>query len=135
MPYFLFEDDVLDKKILIVDDEDAIRFLLAHFISPRFPFEILQATSGNSAIELLKKEKDIEVILCDYRMGDGNGGTVYDYIKRNELLVPFVMMSTDKPEKYDCFKGFYEENPKNDYLQKPFQQEALISILEKILEG
>ena len=44
------------------------------------------------------------------------------------------MMSTDQPEKYDCFKGFYEENIKNDYLQKPFKQENLISILEKILE-
>ena len=124
----------MDKKILIVDDEDAIRFLLAHFISSQYSFEILQANCGNNAIQLLEEEKDIEVVLCDYRMKDGNGGTVYDYIKRNELLIPFVMMSTDQPEKYDCFKGFYEENIKNDYLQKPFKQENLISILEKILE-
>ena len=125
----------MDKKILIVDDEDAIRFLLAHFISSKFPFEILQATSGNSAIELLKKEKDIEVVLCDYRMMDGNGGTVYDYIKRSELLIPFIMMSTDQPEKYDCFKHFYEEHPKNGYLQKPFKQENIFNILENILEN
>ena len=123
----------MDKKILIVDDEDAIRFLLAHFISSKFPFEILQATSGNSAIELLKKEKDIEVVLCDYRMIDGNGGIVYNYIKRSELLIPFIMMSTDQPEKYDCFNGFYDENPKNGYLQKPFKQENIISLLEGIL--
>ncbi len=124
----------MNKKILIVDDEDAIRFLLAHFISAQYSFEILQANCGNNAIKLLEKEKDIEVVLCDYRMKDGNGGTVYDYIKRNELLIPFVMMSTDQPEKYDCFKGFYEENIKNDYLKKPFKQEHLINILKKVLE-
>ena len=124
----------MDKKILIVDDEDAIRFLLAHFISPRFPFEILQASSGNSAIKLLEQEKDIEVVLCDYRMSDGNGGNVYDFIKSNELLIPFVMMSTDQPEKYSCFKSFYKEHPKNNYLKKPFTQESIISILENILE-
>jgi DNA-binding NtrC family response regulator len=121
------------KKILIVDDEDSIREILKHLIAPHFKIEILEAISGNSAIEILNSPQDIELVICDYRMPDGNGGTVYEFIKEKELLIPFLMMSTDPPEIYSVFTGFYEENSKNGFLKKPFRKDTLINFLEKIL--
>lgn len=121
------------KKILIVDDEDSIREILKHLIHPHFSVEIVEGISGSSAIEMLKGSPDIELVICDYRMADGNGGSVYEFIKEKELLIPFIMMSTDPPEIYPVFVGFYEENPKNGFLKKPFRKDTLINFLEKIL--
>ncbi len=121
------------KKILIVDDEDSIREILRHLIAPHFKIEILEAISGNSAIKKLNESKDVGLVICDYRMPDGNGGAVYEFIKEKELLIPFVMMSTDPPDIYPVFTGFYEENSENGFLKKPFRKDTLINFLEKIL--
>ena len=120
-------------KILIVDDEKSIREILIHFISGHFELEIMEASSGEEAIGKLKSANDIRVVICDYRMPMGNGGDVYSYVKELGSAIPFVMMSTDPPEKYPVFEGFREANLNNEFLKKPFRKDKLISCLEKIL--
>ena len=121
-------------KILIVDDENSIREILRHFIVSHFEFEVIEASSGEEAIGKLRSDNEIRVVICDYRMPMGNGGDVYQFVKELGSVVPFVMMSTDPPEKYPVFNGFRESNLKNDFLKKPFRKDKLISCLEKILK-
>lgn len=70
-------------KVLCVDDEvhilDAIDRIL------RFDFQVLKATSGDQALMLLEKNKDVAVILTDYMMPRMSG---IDFLNRAKQLVP-----------------------------------------------
>jgi len=122
------------KKILIVDDEVEIRDILKLFISASYDNEILEADSGNAAIDVLEDEMDeIAVVLCDYRMKNGNGGVVYAYLKENDFPVPYIMASTDTPDVYEEFATLTEDNPLNTNLKKPFKKALINEVLDKIL--
>ena len=86
-------------KILLIDDEKEILDILKLFIKSRYPNEILEAQSGNEAIILMEKEKDnIALALVDWRMKDGNGGVVYNWLRDKNFPFPYIMASTDSPD-------------------------------------
>ena len=62
------------KKILIVDDEKNIRTSLTYYLN-KFEYDSDTASSGNEALELLKKNsgESYELILLDLRMPDLTG--------------------------------------------------------------
>ena len=66
-------------KILIVDDEPDILELMAEEFSYS-GFDIVTAISGNQAIEILK-DTAVDVVISDYKMPDGNGRVLLDYVK------------------------------------------------------
>ena len=58
-------------KVLIVDDEDALRYSLKRALSNR-AFEIFEADSGEVAIKVAQKEMP-NIVLLDNRMKGMNG--------------------------------------------------------------
>ncbi|MBG07520.1 MAG: hypothetical protein CME68_02080 [Halobacteriovoraceae bacterium] len=64
-------------KILIVEDEESVADVMEMYIETEFDNEIIFAKSGNEAIEILKKDHDIVLVLSDYTMEDGNGRVLY----------------------------------------------------------
>ena len=119
-------------KILIVDDEQAIREILMMMIEESGTHQIVEAGSGNEAIELIKKNADISIIFCDYRMENGNGGDVYRYIHAEGNMLPYVMISTDRPEDHAELVDFRTHHAQNDYLAKPFELDHLETILKQL---
>lgn len=120
-------------KILIVDDEISIRDIIKHYVLSHFEADVLEADCGELAIMKIKECQGLELILCDYRMANGDGGAVYQFIKESGLKIPYIMMSTDPPEKYPVFEGIYTENVKNSFLPKPFRRDVLIKTLKEAL--
>ena len=120
-------------RVLVVDDEISIRDIIKHYMTSHFEAEVIEADSGELAIMKIKECQDLELVLCDYRMPNGDGGAVYKFIKESGLKIPYIMMSTDPPEKYPVFEGIYTENVKNSFLPKPFRKDLLIKTLEKAL--
>ena len=53
-------------RVLLVDDEEKLLAGLSRQLSGKF--DILTASSGKSALEILKGEGNIAVIVCDMRM-------------------------------------------------------------------
>ncbi len=119
-------------KILIVDDEQDIREILSMMIEGVSEVDIVEAESGNKAIEILEADDSIAIVFCDYRMENGNGGDVYKYIRGKGNLVPYVMISTDRPEDHEELVGFRDHHPKNNYLSKPFDIDKLSNIIESL---
>lgn len=66
-------------KILIVDDEVELLKMLEEEFTGNGHI-VTTATSGNDAIAAIKKMQP-EVILCDYKMPNGNGLDVLNYVK------------------------------------------------------
>ena len=73
------------KKILIIDDEEKLRTLLTRIISLE-GFEVLQAEDCKSASKRLE-QTDIDVVLCDVKLPDGNGVEFSKEIKDKYPLI------------------------------------------------
>lgn len=61
------------NTVLIIDDEPSIRMLLLGRILELEGYEVLKAKDRATALYTLKKNKGVQVVLCDVFLPDGNG--------------------------------------------------------------
>lgn len=80
-------------RILIVDDDQEIRFALANVFQVKHKFTVVEACSGQEAIATLSNQKDFSLIISDYQMENGNGDIIIDYLKDHKFEVPFIFFS------------------------------------------
>ena len=75
----------MSKTVLIIDDEEQLRKLLSRIISLE-GFAVEEAGTIKAGYDVLKR-KEIDVILCDVRLPDGNG---VDFVKEAKVKYPLV---------------------------------------------
>lgn len=81
------------SKILIIEDEAAIRRVLTKIISEESKSYIVSdAEDGMEGIELIK-ENDYDLVLCDIKMPKMDGIDVLQYSKKIKPELPFLMIS------------------------------------------
>ncbi|MBL4662166.1 MAG: sigma-54-dependent Fis family transcriptional regulator [Flavobacteriaceae bacterium] len=81
------------SKILIIEDEAAIRRVLVKILSEENDtYEVFEAEDGLVGINLIKKE-DYDLILCDIKMPKMDGVEVLEAVKKIKPEVPIVMIS------------------------------------------
>jgi HD-GYP domain-containing protein (c-di-GMP phosphodiesterase class II) len=99
------EAEPVRHKILIAEDQLDIFNIVKFTLESEYSFDILWASDGFKAIEILNANRDIQLVLCDHTMEPGNARTVYEWIKDQNLEIPFVFTSgTDVTN----FQGFEE---------------------------
>jgi len=80
-------------KILIIEDEAAIRRVLVKILSEEsITYTVDEAEDGLKGIEILKKE-DYDLVLCDIKMPKMDGVEVLDACKKIKPEIPFIMIS------------------------------------------
>ncbi|MCH2489637.1 MAG: sigma-54 dependent transcriptional regulator [Flavobacteriales bacterium] len=80
-------------KILIIEDEAAIRRVLVKILSEESDtYTVTEAEDGLAGIELIKKE-DYDLVLCDIKMPKMDGVEVLEAIKKIKPEIPVVMIS------------------------------------------
>lgn len=109
------------KKVLIVDDELAIRVALRTAFS-RENMEVSEASCGTEALALLKKQ-EFDLIVLDIMMEDIDGFTVVQKLRADNIMTPVLMLS-GKQEEMDQVLGL--GLGADDYLTKPFHLSVLI---------
>ena len=72
------------EKILIIDDDKDLCFVLKRFLS-KHGFEVIEATSGKAALEILEGLEP-DLILCDFRLEDMSGSSILKKDQREESL-------------------------------------------------
>ena len=112
---------MLDKEILIVDDEKDLRDMICSIFSHAGYTKLVTAASGEEALTLLSKKMP-GIILLDVMMPGMDGFALLQEI-RAVSSVP-VLMLTAKGEAEDRFSGF--ELGADDYLVKPFLPKELL---------
>ena len=119
------------KKILIVDDRLEVRELVEVTLRVK-DYQILQASSGEVALETVKAEKP-DLILMDIMMPGGMDGLETTRIIKNdpETKDCTVIMLTAKGQQADREKGL--EAGADDYFVKPFSPLDLIRKVEEVL--
>lgn len=80
-------------KILIVEDEPAIRRVLKNILTEENKtYEVFEATDGAEGMELIK-QTDFDLILCDIKMPKMDGMEVLEAVKKLKPEIPIVMIS------------------------------------------
>jgi two-component system response regulator AtoC len=114
--------------ILIVDDEDLIRWSLRERLAAA-GHRVLEAATAGATREQLEKLPDLVVL--DYRLPDGNGMELLAEIRKEcpDTLVILMTAYSTVERAVDAIKqGAY------DYVNKPFEIEELLVTIEKALE-
>ncbi|RZB34548.1 MAG: hypothetical protein SRB1_00316 [Desulfobacteraceae bacterium Eth-SRB1] len=119
------------KKILIVDDEFEIRRLVDMTLRIE-DYQILQAESGEQAIEIVKAEKP-DLIIMDIMMQGEMDGLKATRILKNDPETkgcPIIML-TSKGQSYEREEGLAAGA--DDYFTKPFSPLALINKVAELI--
>ena len=118
-----------ERAILVVDDEEAQRKVLAGFLRKR-GFEVIQAASAAEAIEQARV-RVVDLVLTDLRMPDRDGLTLVDDLRRINPEVPAVVMTAFGTVKtaVDAMK-----RGAADYLTKPIDLDELEVLIDRVLE-
>jgi two-component system KDP operon response regulator KdpE len=114
-------------KILIVDDEPPIRKLLRMGLATQ-GYQVLEATNGKTALELLGKEPDL--VILDLGLPDIQGHELLRMIRACNEGVPIVVLSSrgDEAGKVQAL-----DFGADDYVTKPFGMDELLARMRAAL--
>lgn len=119
------------KKILLIDDEDKLRQLLARIIQLEWDdLEVFQAANLKAGYQILKT-KDIDVVLCDVKLPDGNGVEAVLEIKKLQPLAEVLLMTAfgQIPDGVQAIK-----NGAFDYMTKGDDNNKVIPLINKAIQ-
>lgn len=118
------------KKILIVEDEQPIREMIAFHLS-RAGYETLEAGDCRVARQLLADERP-NLALIDWMLPDVSGLEFTRMLKRdNEHEDLAIIMLTARAEERDKISGL--DGGADDYITKPFSPRELVSRIQAVL--
>jgi chemotaxis signal transduction protein/CheY-like chemotaxis protein/ABC-type nitrate/sulfonate/bicarbonate transport system substrate-binding protein len=119
-------------KILLVEDASSMRKMEKKVLNSLELNNVVEAEDGNAAIELLNKDKEIQLIISDWNMPNMDGYDLLLWVRKNEDLkkLPFIM-ATGRGEKKEVAKA--SEAGVSSFIAKPFNAEELREKIEVAL--
>ncbi len=116
-------------KVLVVDDDMINRMLLKTLLKKNAKVtDIIEAENGSDALNKMKQDPSINLILLDIMMPIVDG---IEFLKifRADMAnahVPVIVLSTDDTRKTEVY-----DNGANDFIRKPVKEEALFAKIDQ----
>lgn len=110
-----------DFRILVVDDSKTQRSILSSMLTAQ-KFKIVEAGSGQEALEAIEANPDINLVLTDYHMGDMDGYQLTRKLRRkysDDVLRIIGISNSNDPE----LSASFLKAGASDFLYRPFVQE------------
>lgn len=114
-----------NRKILVVDDDDALRDSLCEQLALHEEFSTTAAASGEQALALVK-DTYFDAIVLDVGLPDMDGRDLCRLMRRNGIRSPVIML-TGHVSDADTILGL--DSGANDYVTKPFRLGVLLARL------
>jgi DNA-binding NtrC family response regulator len=121
----------MNLQLLVVEDDHSQRELICQLLSTE-GYLLHQADSVESAILTLKAQPAIALVLCDWKLGTGNGMQVLQYVRQHAAATGFVVATA-----YGSVSHAVEaiHAGADDYLTKPFKRQELLLAISKGLRA
>ena len=113
------------KRLLIADDDDALRQSLGEQLRLHEEFTTVEASCGAEALEAAKAN-NFDIILLDVGLPDMDGRELCRLMRRNGVNAPIIML-TGADTDADAILGL--DSGANDYVTKPFRLGILLARL------
>ncbi len=117
------------KKILIIEDDDALRATLSAALEVE-NFEVLSASNGEEGFSLACQEK-VDLIALDLVLPLKTGLEICKELRKKNIMTPIIIMTGQKKEELDKVLGL--ELGADDYLLKPFGIKEFLARVNAIL--
>lgn len=116
-------------KILILEDEDDIRAFIKINLK-RAGYEVLEAGTGEKALEIIEENPDIELAVLDVMLPGIDGFEVCKNIREDNKTMGIIML-TAKSQELDKISGL--TMGADDYMPKPFSPGELVARIDAIV--
>jgi HAMP domain-containing protein/CheY-like chemotaxis protein/signal transduction histidine kinase len=121
------DEDLVGRTVLLVDDDARNIFALSSVLERR-GMNVLTATTGREAIELVESAPDIAIVLMDIMMPEMDGyqtiGAIRERPSYRRLPIVALTAKAMKGDREKCLDA-----GASDYLAKPVNTEQLLSAL------
>ena len=119
-------------KVLVVDDSKVSRFIIARELALQ-KFQVHNASNGLEALDILKQNPDIKLVLVDNQMPNMDGYTLTAEVRKihdnDELIIIGISGSSDPRIAVKFLKA-----GANDFIAKPFNYEMLLCRITQNLD-
>jgi response regulator RpfG family c-di-GMP phosphodiesterase len=119
----------MPERVLLVDNEAMVRKGLKILLD-RAGFEVLEASGGREALEILGPEM-VDVVVCDIRMPGVSGLDLLDLVQGRAFYIPVVIL-TGLLEFETTIRAM--QKGAFDYLIKPVKKDTLLVTIERALQ-
>jgi PAS domain S-box-containing protein len=116
--------------ILLVEDEEAVRSFAARALTMR-GYTVLEAGSGDEALEIVQSGAEIHLIVTDVVMPNMDGPTMVKHVKQIKPEIPVIFMSGYAEEAFRRDEGAGDIH----FLPKPFGLKQLAAKVKDVLSG
>lgn len=117
-------------KVLAVDDNMInLKLLKSMLMKAPNVASVVEAKNGADAIEVLKSQPDIDIILLDIIMPVMGGLEMLKVIRANESLqqIPVIVLTTDETKKAEAL-----ECGANGFLMKPVREKDVVAKIAQL---
>ena len=119
-----------NATILVVDDEDGVRRLVAKILD-RAGFVVLQAKNGGEALELTK-QTGFDLLVTDIVMPGMRGDRLAEAVRTANPQIPVLLMSGYSQNGFDV-KDHEDEITR--FVPKPFCSQSFMSVIKELLDS
>ena len=116
------------KKVLVLEDESSIRSFIVINLR-RAGYEVIEAGTGEEALEMLQQHSDIRVALLDVMLPGIDGFEVCRRIRATNSRIGIIML-TARTQEMDKVTGFM--TGADDYVTKPFSPAELTARIDAL---
>ncbi len=112
-------------KILIVEDDENLRFLVVHRLKTE-EYDVLEVGDGEAAEKIILSEKP-DIVLLDWMLPGKQGSEVCEEV-RKQGFENLIIMMTAKAQDIDKIDAY--NFGVSDYVTKPFNMDVLVAMLD-----
>jgi two-component system response regulator YesN len=118
----------MPSQVLIVDDDDVIRSELRDYLEG---YDVVEASSGEGALNLLRRVNDVGVVILDIMMPGINGLDVLTEIKKSNPQHKVVILTgnSSKSVAIEALKSHAD-----DFIEKPVDVNKIKDVVDQLLE-
>ena len=120
----------MPAKILILDDETDMLFMLEMLITDKTPHEVVSTNNPFEVEELLSKN-DFNLVITDLKMPMLDGIEILQIVKQKDADIPVIVITafgTLEAAEEAVHRRAY------DFITKPFRKEQILVAIERALE-
>jgi len=131
MPGVSSHKSVVSGTVLLVDDEENVRYITSEFLD-QLGFGVLVAKGGEEALHIYQQHKDIiDIVLLDYLMPDLDGVATFEALRKMKPDCKVVLSSGYSEE--EATRRF-EGKGLSGFIQKPYKIDKLRVIIENAMK-